>query len=273
MKIAISNLAWDFKLDDKILEYLKSKNIYGLEIAPAKIFGGSENIFFKNNDKIIQNYRQKCIEKYKIKIIAFQSILFGCPEFQIFKSKKIRKKTLNYLKKMIELAQKFEAKNLVLGSPKNRDILDLSPQKAFSIAVDFFAELGEHAIKNKTCLCIEPNPKEYNCNFVCTSKEGAELVRTVSNEGFKLHLDSGAMYINQENYEKTIAENIDIIAHFHISNPQLKSFESTPVNHEKLGKILKENNYKNWVSIEMLPNENEKKGIKLALKISQNFYA
>lgn len=268
MKIAISNLAWNFEQDEEVLPLLSKYKVKGLEIAPTKIF---PNLWEEATPKNIENYKNNILSK-NINIIAFQALLFGHPELQIFENKITRGNTLDYLKKIILLGEAFGAQNLVLGSPKNRDIHNLSSQAAFSMAVGFFSELGNFASQHNTRLCIEPNPKEYNCNFINTSQEGACLVRVVDSLGFRLHLDSGAMHMNQEDPEQVISENIDIVSHFHVSNPNLKEFLETPVNHQFLGQILKRNNYQQWVSIEMLPNENQIDGIKTALNMTQKYY-
>ena len=255
------------KRDDEVLSILKENGVHGLEIAPKKIVPN----LWDDGLEPVQAYLEKC-KKHDIEVVAFQAILFGEPDLKVFQNAENRHKTTEYLKKMIELADKFGAKNLVFGSPKNRHRFEEAPDTAFATATDFFRELGDFAAENNTNMCIEPNPKEYFCDFINTSMEGAELVRAANSSGFKLHLDSGAMHMNGEDYEKVISENIDIISHFHISNPQLNGFQNTPVDHERLGKALKANNYQGWCSIEMLPNEDEIEGVKLALETALKYY-
>ena len=38
IKLSISNLAWDYKDNEKVYEYLAKKHFSGIEIAPTKVF-------------------------------------------------------------------------------------------------------------------------------------------------------------------------------------------------------------------------------------------
>ena len=48
------------------------------------------------------------------------------------------------------------------------------------------------------------------------------------------------MIMNQENFEEILSQNIDIIAHYHISNPNLTPLNHPHEEHKKLGNIVKD---------------------------------
>lgn len=246
MKIAISNIAWQLEEEETIANIMQSFNIEGVEIAPTKIWNNPLNA----SDEEIKSYRDFWGSK-NIKIVALQALLFGRNDLTIFDDNNIRKATLDYLKGIIELGSKLGARVLVFGSPKNRNIGNLTIEEAQIIAQEFFYNLGEFAFQNGVIFCIEPNPTIYNCNFVTNSQEGLELVMKVNSKGFGLHLDSAAMTLSEENIEPALRNSLDKLCHFHISEPYLGQVGDNQVNHPIFAQTLSSLNYPHWKSIEM----------------------
>jgi len=153
---------------------------------------------------------------------------------------------------MIYVASKLNVKILVFGSPKNRKKNDMTYNKALNIAISFFKEIGDYAYSNNVTLCIEPNAKLYDCDFITNSIEGRELVLGVGSEGFKLHLDVGCMQMEEENVLECIKNNLDILKHIHFSAPELKSLMTNDkIKYNELyQQIIKI--YDGKISIEML---------------------
>lgn len=260
MKISISNIAWEKAEDKNILNTLKKHQVKGIEIAPTKIWKNPTEVKYMHARKYKEYWMQNGIS-----LVAMQSILFGHPELTIFDTKEVRKKTLEYILKIINLASLLGIKIMVFGSPKNRSIKNFSKSEAFEIACEFFSKIGNLAKQYEVYFCIEPNPPSYETNFINNTKEAIELVKAVNHPYFRLHLDSGALALNHENYEEAIKEGFPYLSHFHISQPYLAPVGKGIVNHKKIAEILKDLKYDNWVSIEML-NTNDKNNIDIVDK-------
>jgi sugar phosphate isomerase/epimerase len=80
-------------------------------------------------------------------------------------------------------------------------------------------------------------------------------LKDVNSNGFGLHLDSAVMSLNNEDIQDSISKAIPYMKHFHVSEPFLEPIINKKVDHEKISKILKTNNYDRWVSIEMRKTE------------------
>ena len=225
---------------------MQKNSFNGLEIAPSRIWERPYEQTVSEIKKIKENLREKHIE-----IVAFQSLLFGHPEFAIFQDEENRLATMNHLKKNIILAGKLGAKALIFGSPKNRIVGDMLKEKANEIAVAFFRELGDFALKNKTCFCIEPNPSIYGGDFILTTQEAIKLVKEVNHPGFKLNIDLGTIVANNENLELTLIAALPYAGHMHISEPFLEKIEKNENRHKKIKKILNTHGYNLALSIEM----------------------
>jgi D-psicose/D-tagatose/L-ribulose 3-epimerase len=146
---------------------------------------------------------------------------------------------------------------------------------AMDIAKEFFYELGEESKKYNIFFCLEPNPKEYGTNFANTTEEAVGVVERVNHPNFRLHLDSGAMMVNRENYKEAIAEGLQYLKHFHISERNLNPISLKEVDHKKISKILKDVGYNKWVSIEMRGNNegNNTMNVENALALVSSIYA
>ena len=95
---------------------------------------------------------------------------------------------------------------------------------------------------------MEANPLIYHTNYINTTSQAIELVRTVRSPGMKINLDMGTILENKE--PLTVLEGItDMISHVHISEPGLKKIEKRTL-HQELSDLLKKEHYQGYVSIE-----------------------
>ena len=245
MKLAISNIAWDVSENDHIKDILLELNVHAIEIAPTKFWDNP----LAATEASIQQHKSYWNDS-NIEIIAMQSMLFNQPNLTIFDSTEASNNTLTYLEKIIELGAALGVKAFVFGSPKNRQVGQLTPEK-YEHAVHFFTRLGEIALKNDTTFCIEPNPAIYNCDFINNTKEAVELIQKVNHPGFQLHLDAAALLLNEENIEEAITLAAPYLKHFHISEPYLNEIKEAKGNHELIANSLRKIDYSNFISIEM----------------------
>ena len=242
MKIAISNIGWSNKDDEKVYKYLKEKNINFIEIAPSKLVG--ENPYDKI-DKLIEqaNYLK---DNFDLKIISMQSIWFKISN-NIFESEESYNFLIDYTKKAIDFASSINCQNLVFGCPKNRNMFD--KEKNYSVALQFFKEVGLYALNKDVVIAVEPNPTIYNTNFLNYTNEAIDFVKEVNLPSIKINYDLGTVIQNDESFN-ILKDNMININHIHISEPNLLKIEKRNL-HKELFNLLKKYNYQNYVSIEM----------------------
>lgn len=268
MKLAISNIAWNSSENSSVIEVLNEFSVDSIEVALS--------IFFKDlfdvSDFEIEEVKQYWLLN-NIKIVAVQALLFGKPELLVF-DKKGQKQIVEYLDRVMYISSKLGASKLVFGSPKNRKITGLSRVEAMQMATDFFSTLAELAGKHSVVLCIEPNAIQYDCNFITNTQEAFEFVELVSHEGFRLHLDTGVMQLNNEDIKESIELALPYLSHFHISEPFLDRIINNTVNHSTISKTLLSVHYDEYISIEMKKHneENNIDNIRECLKFVKEIY-
>lgn len=249
MNLAISNIAWSNEEEAGVAGAIVDMGVSYVEIAPTKLWADPTAV---NEDSAL-GYVQWWAER-DVTIAAFQSMLFARPDLKIFDSEENREELFEYMERFFKLAKVMGAKSLVFGSPKNRQRGQMSEKEAFDIARDFFSRLGAVASREGVVLCLEPNAKQYSCDFITSAQEGAELVRAVDSSGFKLHLDTACMALAGDDIYESVVQNADILQHFHISAPMLDDVRDRgDVDYASAARALHDINYQNILSIEMRP--------------------
>lgn len=269
MRLSISNIAWDTGEDDLIIPLLKNMGVSEIEIAPTKFWERPLQV----TDSEIDNFKKEWLDK-GISFVAMQSLLFGQNHFNMFPPDDSRQEMIFYLSGVISLAGKLGVNSLVFGSPKNRKAGLLSYKEQMEIAIPFFDKLGTLAENAGVILCIEANPVQYGCDFITNTDEAITLVREVGNPGFRLHLDAGAIALNEEDIYPVIERSMPYLQHFHISEPYLDLVGSGMTKHNQMAQALKTLGYDKWVSIEMKNNlrSNNVESVETALTYAMETY-
>jgi D-psicose/D-tagatose/L-ribulose 3-epimerase len=269
MKLCISNIAWDADEDDAIAAVLRARGVEGIEIAPTKIWSRPDNTTDAESAAC-----RALWQKRGMAIAAMQALLFGHPELTVFGDPPTREQTLCYLARMAALGGSLGVAVLVFGSPKNRAVGRLEPERALPIAIEFFRRAGEAAQNAGVQLAIEPNPPQYGCDFIRTVKEAVDLVSRVDHPGFRLHLDASAMILNGEDADAAIEEARPWMAHFHISDPHLGIPGSHAVAHRRIAEALRRSGWNRWVSIEMRSGQakSDQTAIESAVQFAREVY-
>lgn len=241
MKLSISDIAWPADMDDEIYSLMEEFGFSGLEIAPTRIF--PEKPYEKLNEATEWTGRLKA--NYGLSISSMQSIWYGRVE-NIFGSEREKEILLDYTKKAIDFAAAIGCRNLVFGCPRNRNLPEGADADS---AVPFFKAVGDYAYRNGTVIGMEANPPMYHTNYINTTESAFTLVKMVGSEGFRLNLDTGTMIENKESVD-ILRGNVSLISHVHISEPGLFPVQKREL-HDDLKKVLQEEGYGNYISIEM----------------------
>ena len=111
MNLSISNIAWNIDEDEEISKILNDYKINFIDIAPNKYF---HEIITTNNQDILKV--KNFWKRRNIQISCMQSLLFNTKNFNIFNyDEHSSGSILNHLEKIIKIANKLGAKNLIFG--------------------------------------------------------------------------------------------------------------------------------------------------------------
>ncbi len=264
MKLLISNIAWKNSENTKIAKLLNKKNIKLLEFAP-------DILLTKDYAKKNLILTKKFWRLNNIKLYSMQSILYEVDNAFLYGNEKERKKFFEEIKKKIDLAKTLGVKIIIFGSPKNRKTFKKSKYILDKIGLNMFKKIALYTNKKKITFCLEANPKIYKAGYLNYTRDVISIVKKINSRYLKINLDLSTIISNKENIKKIIKENISIIAHAQISAPYLLNVLKYKKEIKELIELLKLNNYKKNISIEMIkPKKNSYKQIEKSIDYVRN---
>jgi sugar phosphate isomerase/epimerase len=163
----------------------------------------------------------------------------------------VRRATADYLKALAELCGDLGGKVLVLGSPKQRDLL---PGVGYDEAEAFAAEAVRAAMpvcaERDVTLALEPlSPAD--TDFMLTAVSAIHLAELVDSPHCKVHLDAKALSSESAPPDAVIRDSRDWLVHFHVNDanglgPGMGDVEFGPIL-----TALDQINYTGWLSLEV----------------------
>ena len=101
----------------------------------------------------------------------------------------VRRQTGDYLIALAEAARELGGSLLVLGSPKQRDLLPgITYDQAVGYAIEVFNRVMPAIAAAGIDLCLEPLAPN-DTDFINTCAEAMDVINAVAHPNFKLHLD------------------------------------------------------------------------------------
>lgn len=164
----------------------------------------------------------------------------------------VRRRTGEYLVALAEATRDLGGTLMVLGSPKQRDLL---PGVSYEQAVDYAAEVFDAVMPAIGAvgvdLCLEPlAPSE--TNFLNTCAQAEALIARVNHPNFKLHMDVKAQSSETgATVPELIARHAARAGHFHAQDVNLKGPGMGDVDFGPILDALVASGYDRWVSVEV----------------------
>jgi D-psicose/D-tagatose/L-ribulose 3-epimerase len=266
-KISISNLAWPASAEREAVALARSLGFAGIEIAPAKLFGGwPADLLGRASDYRIE------MADLGLQLPALQGIVFGIAGCHFFNPPEARARLVDHLTLVARLAGTVGAHACVFGAPKLRDPGALSTEAAFDAAVGLLRSVASTFADEGSALAFEPNPIAYGCRFVAGTDEAVALVAAVDHPGIRLQLDSGTIFINEES-SFAIAHATALAAHVHISEPMLDPIGQNGHDHRRVGKAIAAGGYEGWLSVEMHETDDWRSAMHTAAAVVNDAYS
>ncbi|HEY3132141.1 MAG TPA: sugar phosphate isomerase/epimerase family protein [Acidobacteriota bacterium] len=164
---------------------------------------------------------------------------------------KVRSQSWEYVGKLIDLCADLGGKAMVLGSPKQRTSLGIPAPQAVDNLVAGLRQVAPHAGERGVFLCMEPIPRNQQCDVVNTMAEAAGVVKRVNHPAVQSMFDVHNTADETESADRLIHQYAPIVRHVHInemdgSYPGSRGYDFKPVF-----RALKEINYRGWTSLEV----------------------
>lgn len=239
---------WPF---EKAFAYAAELGYTGMEIAP----------FTLNKDAALITSAQKkevcnLAAKYQLEIVGLHWLLAFTEGYYLTTSDAaVRKKTAEYLCLLSELCAELGGRVMVLGSPKQRNLLPgITHEQALKYAADVLSQVDSTLERTGVQIAIEPlGPQEGD--FLLTAKSGIELINLVNSPRIQLHLDVKAMSSELTPIPQIICESQKHTIHFHANDANRRGPGMGEIDFVPIMKALRDTDYRGWVSVEVFDYE------------------
>jgi sugar phosphate isomerase/epimerase len=247
MKFAICNETfpdWSF---EKACHFARECGYTGLEIAPFTLAKYATEVSAARRSEL-----RKAATDAGLEIIGLHWLLAQTEGFYLTTpDQAVRAATAEYLCELVRLCADLGGHVMVLGSPKQRNLLPgVSHEEGLRLATDTLRRVVPELERHGVTLALEPlGPEEGD--FLCTADLGVELMRMVDSPNCRLHLDVKAMSTEPTPIVEILRKHRDSVAHFHANDPNRRGPGMGEVDFTPIFKTLKEIQYSGWVSVEV----------------------
>lgn len=244
--LAVSSLAWEPSEDIRIASMLKARGVLFVDIVPTKYFNWDDPRAVEKASRLRREWSE-----FGIQVRGMQSLLFGAGSLNILHTQDWAALNLHF-EKVLLIASTLGVDRLVFGSPANRKKNQMDLTEAEDLAKTFFFNLAEQAGRRGCLVLLEPNPKEYDCDFITSTPEAAKLVQSINHPNLKIQLDLGACLYNNEQSTILFQSLQSHIGYIHLATKNLDSLQGTP--NPQISQLLQVLPDRTPVSIEMKSN-------------------
>jgi sugar phosphate isomerase/epimerase len=261
MKFAICNEMFGDRSFADTFSTIRKLGYTGVEIAPFTFAPRDEPFDVRQvpAERIVE--ARTMAEDAGLEVVALHWLLAKTEGFYLTSpDPTVRRRTAEYLRALAEICADLGGAVLVLGSPKQRNLL---PGVAYDDAEAYAVEVLHGAMaacaQYGVVLGIEPlGPAEGD--FIPNAQAGIRLAEQVGSRYCKLHLDVKAMTSESRPIPLIIRDSRDWLVHFHANDPNLLGPGMGDVDFKPIFAALQEINYDGWVSVEVFkyePNPDE----------------
>ena len=247
MKFAICNETfpdWSF---EKACHFARECGYTGLEVAPFTLAKYATEVGPARRAEL-----RKTATDAGLEIIGLHWLLAQTEGFYLTTpDPAVRAATADYLCELVRLCADLGGHVMVLGSPKQRNLLPgVSHEEGMRLAADTLRHVVPELERHGVTLAIEPlGPEEGD--FLRTADLGVELMRMVDSPNCRLHLDVKAMSTEPTPIVEILRKHQGSMAHFHANDPNRRGPGMGEVDFTPIFETLREIRYNGWVSVEV----------------------
>ena len=163
----------------------------------------------------------------------------------------VRARTVDVMRRLINLAAELGAKVLVHGSPVQRALPADRQADARAHALDCFRAAAQAAEEAGVVYCIEPLAKR-ETNFINTLADAAEIVREIGSPALRSMVDCSAAALEEGDVPALLDRWLpgDLIAHIQVNDPNRRGPGEGDLRFAPILAALKRHDYGGWIAAE-----------------------
>jgi sugar phosphate isomerase/epimerase len=248
LKFALCNEMFEGRPLAEVCSVARRLGYHGIEVAPFTLAPSATEVTSEQRRearKAIEDAGMACVGLHWL-FAGPQGLHMTTPDDATWR------RTRDYLAALLDLCSDLGGKVLVLGSPKQRSLVEgQTKDGAWKRAADLLGSVLDKAAALGQTICLEPlSPVE--TDFINTVEEGMKMVRQIGHPNLKVHLDVKAMSSEGRPVADIIrsVKAVDI-GHFHVNDPNLYGPGMGDVDYAPIAAALADIGYDEWLSVEV----------------------
>jgi sugar phosphate isomerase/epimerase len=233
---------------DRICATVRELGYEGLELAPFTLAP-----LITDLDPAQRAAIRKTIEDSGLAVIGTHWLLAKTDGFYLTTpDAAVRERTIAYLRELVQATADLGGELMVLGSPKQRNLLPgVSSDQAIGYAREAIEALTPDLDRHGIDFCVEPlGPTE--TDFLTSIEQANDLIARVGHPRVKLHLDVKAQSSDPGGtIPDLIRRHAATAGHFHANDVNLRGPGMGEVDFGPILKALVDSGYDRWVSVEV----------------------
>ena len=227
--------------------------------------------FWSWQDKDIQKIKERC-RANDLKIASFS----GDQDFSMIDANQ-KADYVAFVQESIEIAKILSCENLVIHSNalgENGVVLNHYPNIAdpdkIAAMLDVLKTLASAAERSNVTLVLEAlnTMVDHSGNFLASTRQAAELIRSVNSSHIKILYDIYHMQIMEGNLINTLNQYIDTIGYIHIADVPGRHEPGTgEINFSNVFKTLAKLKYDGIIGFELVPLQDSATAVRRILEL------
>ena len=247
MKFAICNEMFRGWAIEDVFRFAAEVGYDGVEIAPFTLADSVVDIDADRRKEIRQQAATHGVDITGIHwlFISPKGLYLNHPDDAL------RQPTQDYLCELIRFCGDIGGRVMVVGSPKQRDVLpDQTYEATWDRTKAVFESCLPMAEEHGVTICMEPLDHEQT-NFVNTPLEAARMVQEIGHPNFKMIVDVRATLCQGEDVVKAIHDVKEEMAYFHLNDANGHGPGFGEVEFAPILKALHDSGYTGYGSVEV----------------------
>lgn len=247
MKLAVCNEFFEGWKIERVFEYAAQIGCDGVEIAPFTLADSVNRISSTRRKSI-----RKAAESAGVEIVGLHWLLVKPEGLHIgHPDAKVRRRTQDYVRALIDFCGDLGGKVLIHGSPKQRSVeTGWNAEDCWKRTVDLFSGCTDRMAERGVTYCIEPLT-DRETNFVICVADALRMVAEVGHPHFQTMVDCKAAAAEDRPHVDVIAQAGKAMRHVHVNDPNLRGPGFGELEFAPILKALKDRGYRDYVSVEV----------------------
>lgn len=247
MKFAMCNeFCVDWPIED-CFKLAADTGYDGVEVAPYTIADSVLDISPSRREQIRAAAAAAGVEVIGLHwlLVKPAGLYLNCPD------RGLRERTRDYFAALIDCCADFGGDRLVIGSPKNRNLLPgVTWEQAWKYTVESFKSLLDRAQERGVNLCLEPLTTN-ETDFINTVDEGVRMCKEINHPNFKVHIDVKAMCGEGRPLYDIILGAKGYVGHFHVNDANRNGPGWGDTDYAPIVRAVREIGYDDYASVEV----------------------